>query len=394
MTQYKYLIIGGGMTAASAIDGIRERDAEGAIGLMTSETQQPYDRPPLSKALWTGKKTVEEIMRPAAHANVTYHFGRQAQKLDLPARQVLDDQGDTHKFDKLLLATGGAPRRLPFGGDAVIYFRTLADYERLHHLTEEHDDFAVIGGGFIGSEIAAALAMNGKKVTMIMPENGICARLFPADVVAFFNDYYRQKGVEILTGEHVTGLEGAGTNLTAITKSNRRVAVNGVVAGIGIVPNVELAQTAGLQIENGIVVDERLRTSHADVFAAGDVANYFDHALGTRRRVEHEDLANTMGKAAGQSMAGAQVNFTYSPFFYSDLFEIGYEAVGELDARLEVVADWQEKYHTGVLYYLADNRVRGVLLWNVWGKIEEARALIAAGEKVRAASLNGRIAFE
>jgi NADPH-dependent 2,4-dienoyl-CoA reductase/sulfur reductase-like enzyme len=166
------------------------------------------------------------------------------------------------------------------------------------------------------------------------------------------------------------------------------------VAGIGIVPNVDLAVAAGLKVDNGIVVDQFLRTSHSEIFAAGDVANYFDQALGVRRRVEHEDLANTMGKAAGRSMAGAEVNFTHSPFFYSDLFEIGYEAVGEVDSRLEIFADWKEKYDTGVLYYLAENRVRGVLLWNVWGKIDEALALIAAGETVSASALKGRIAFE
>ena len=195
----------------------------------------------------------------------------------------------------------------------------------------------------------------------------------------------------MLTGESVADLEGQGTELKLVTKSNRRIAAHGVVAGIGIVPNVELAVAAGIKVDDGIVVDHSLRTSHAEVFAAGDVANYHDHVLGARRRVEHEDLANTMGKAAGQSMAEASVNFTHSPFFYSDLFEIGYEAVGEFDSRLNVVADWQEKYQTGVLYYLADNRVRGVLLWNVWGKVDEARALIASGETVTAASLKGRI---
>ena len=394
MTHYKYLLVGGGMAAASAIDGIREVDADSAIGLLSTETHQPYDRPPLSKALWAGKKTVAEIMRPAPHANVTYHLGRTVRKLHLSAKRVLDDQGVSYSFDKLLLATGGTPRRLPFGGDAIVYFRTLADYDHLRDLADRGDAFAVIGGGFIGSEIAAALAMNGKKVTMVVPESGIGARIFPPESVAFFNDYYRRKGVEVLIGDHATALEGTGTNLTLITKSNRRVAAHGVVAGIGILPNVELAQAAELQVENGIVVDQALRTSHPDVYAGGDVANYFDQVLGMRRRVEHEDLANTMGKAAGQAMAGAPVNFTHSPFFYSDLFEIGYEAVGEVDARLEVFADWKEKYNTGVLYYLANQRVRGVLLWNVWGKVEEARALIAGGEKTGAATLKGRIAFE
>ena len=394
MAHYNYLIIGGGMTAASAIDGIRETDANGTIGVITAETHKPYDRPPLSKALWTGKKTLEEIMRPATHGNVTYHLGRVAQKLDLSGKQVHDNHGDTHTFDKLLLATGGTTRRLPFGRDDVIYFRTLADYQRLQELAKQHETFAVIGGGFIGSEVAAALAMNGRKVSLITPENGICARLFPPKAVAFFNDYYRHNGVEVITGESVVGLEGAGVNLTLATKNNRRINANGVVAGIGIVPNVELAVAAGLKVDNGIVVDQSLRTSHPEVFAGGDVANYFDQALGARRRVEHEDLANTMGKAAGQAMAGANVNFTHTPFFYSDLFQIGYEAVGELDSRLQVIAVWKEEFHTGVLYYLDNQRVRGVLLWNVWGKVDEARALIAASETVSVAALKGKIAFE
>ncbi len=394
MVHYNFLIVGGGMTTASAIEGIRETDANGPIGVITAETHKPYDRPPLSKALWTGKKTLEEIMRPATHANVTYHLGRVVQKLDLSGKQVHDDHGDTHTFDTLLLATGGTTRRLPFGADDVIYFRTLADYQRLQELAKRHETFAVIGGGFIGSEVAAALAMNGRKVSLITPENGICARLFPADAVAFFNDYYRQKGVEVITGESVVGLEGSGVNLTLVTKKNRRINVNGIVAGIGILPNVELAVAAGLKVDNGIVVDQSLRTSHPLVFAAGDVANYFDQGLGARRRVEHEDLANTMGKAAGQAMAGANVNFTHTPFFYSDLFQIGYEAVGELDSRLQVIADWNKKFETGVLYYLDKQRVRGVLLWNVWGKVDEARALIAASQTVAPAALKGRIAFE
>ncbi|MGH7600747.1 MAG: FAD-dependent oxidoreductase, partial [bacterium] len=182
MAHYKYLLIGGGMTAASAIGGIRELDANGAISVITAETNPPYDRPPLSKALWTGKKTVAEIMR-LTPAGVNFHLGRTAKDLNLAGKKITDDRGVAHTYDKLLLATGGTPRRLPFGGDAIIYFRTLADYQRLRELARQHDTFAVIGGGFIGSEIAAALAMNGKKVSLITPDSGICARLFPADVV-------------------------------------------------------------------------------------------------------------------------------------------------------------------------------------------------------------------
>jgi NADPH-dependent 2,4-dienoyl-CoA reductase/sulfur reductase-like enzyme len=233
--------------------------------------------------------------------------------------------------------------------------------------------------------------MNGKQVTMLFPEDGVAARIFPADVVEFLNGYYRDKGVEVMAGQEVRGVEGRGTDLTVVTASGRRIAANGVIAGIGVVPNVELAQAAGLEVDNGVVVNGSLQTSHTNIYAAGDVASFYDEALGTRRRVEHEDAANSMGKAAGRAMAGDTVNYTYSPMFYSDLFDLGYEAVGNLDARLETVADWQKKFDTGVIYYLKDRRVHGVLLWNVWGKVDEARQLIAEGKEVSPDALRGRI---
>jgi 3-phenylpropionate/trans-cinnamate dioxygenase ferredoxin reductase component len=185
---------------------------------------------------------------------------------------------------------------------------------------------------------------------------------------------------------------GSGQYLKVLTESGRRIEANGVVAGIGVQPNVALAAVAGLKVDNGIVVNRMLQTSHADVYAAGDVANFYDSGLGVHRRVEHEDNANQMGKAAGRIMAGDTTPYEHSPMFYSDLFDLGYEAVGELDSRLETVIDWQEPYQTGVIYYLKDQRMRGVLLWNVWGQVEAARALIAAGQTVTTEALSQRIA--
>ncbi len=390
MQDYRYLIIGGGMTAAAALKGIREVDAQGSIGLLTADTHPPYPRPPLSKALWKGRTTVDKIMSKIPDG-VDMHVGCTAQTLDTAAKQVTDSQGETYTYAKLLLATGGTPRRLPFGGDDIIYYRTLDDYQRLHRLAEQHQKFVIIGGGFIGSEVAAALAMQGKSVTMIFPDAGVAQRVFPPEVVSFLNQYYRDKGVEVLTNERVSGLEGSGTALVVLTESGRRVEANGVVAGIGIQPNVDVAAAAGLQVDNGIVVNSSLQTSHADVYAAGDVANFQDNVLAVRRRVEHEENANRMGKAAGRAMAGAAVDYDTSPMFYSDLFDLGYEAVGEIDSRLQTVIDWQQPFQKGAFYYLKDQRVRGVLLWNIWGQIDAARALIRTGEAVTPEALAGRI---
>lgn len=185
-----------------------------------------------------------------------------------------------------------------------------------------------------------------------------------------------------------------GDRLTVRTGSGRVIEADGVVGGIGIRPNISLAQEAGLNIENGIVVDESLRTSAPDVFAAGDAVNFFHAALGKRVRVEHEDNAVAMGKLAGRNMAGANETYAHVPMFYSDLFELGYEAVGEMSSEMETVVDWQEKFKQGVIYYLADGRVRGVLLWNVWKKLGEARALIAEQGPFKAEELKGRIKSE
>jgi 3-phenylpropionate/trans-cinnamate dioxygenase ferredoxin reductase subunit len=395
MPNYTYLIVGGGMAGDAALHGIREVDRAGSIGLIGAEAYRPYNRPPLSKGLWKGKP-LESIWRQTESQGVTRHLGRTAQHLDPLNKRVTDVQGTVYGYDKLLLATGGSPRRLPFGGEQIIYFRTLDDYEHLRALTAEAQRFAVIGGGFIGSEVAAALAMNGKAVVMAFPAEGIGSRMFPPDLARFLNDFYRQKGIEVLPGELAAGLEmRAGRSILKVrdtlAQDEREVVADCVVAGIGIQPNVELAQAAGLEVEDGIRVDASLRTSQPDIYAAGDVANFYNSALDRRLRVEHEDNANTMGRLAGQAMAGRAVAYDHLPFFYSDLFELGYEAVGEVDSRLETVADWKEPYRQGVIYYLRDGRVRGVLLWNVWEQVDAARRLIAEPGPFRPENLKGRL---
>jgi 3-phenylpropionate/trans-cinnamate dioxygenase ferredoxin reductase subunit len=291
---------------------------------------------------------------------------------------------------------GGTPRRLPFGGDHIIYFRTLDDYVRLRALTGRGLKFAVVGGGFIGSEMAAALATNGEKVVMAFPGEGLGSRLFPADLTRFLTDFYRQKGVEVLAGTRVTGCEVRhGRPVLTARRDNApadsEIVADAVIAGIGIQPNVEIGRAAGLAVDDGIRVDRGLHTSHPDIYAAGDVANFYNPALDRRLRVEHEDNANTMGRLAGQAMAGRAVFYDHLPSFYSDLFELGFEAVGEVDARLETVARWKEPYREGVVYYVRGGRVRGVLLWNVWGQVDAARKLIVDAGPFRAGDLRDRL---
>jgi 3-phenylpropionate/trans-cinnamate dioxygenase ferredoxin reductase subunit len=395
MTNYTYLIIGGGMTADAAVHGIREVDREGSIGVISAEGHPPYDRPPLTKGLWKGKP-LESIWRHTETKKVALHVARTVVQIDAGTKRVTDDRGTVYSYGKLLLATGGTPRRLPFDSDRIIYYRTLDDYQRLRADATTGQHFAVIGGGFIGSEIAAALAMNGQKVTMIFPDKAIGGRMFPADLASFLNDFYRQKGVELLPQHKVSALD-VRSNRPALQvgstqpSSKKEVAADTIVAGIGIQPNVELAKAAGLEVDNGVRVDSSLRTSQPDIYAAGDVANFHNPALDTRLRVEHEDNANTMGNLAGQAMAGRQVTYDHLPFFYSDLFELGYEAVGEIDSRLETAADWKEPFREGVVYYLRDGRVRGVLLWNVWEQVEAARKLIAEPGPFTADSVKGRL---
>ena len=382
MAHFNYLIVGGGMTADAAARSIREIDAPGAIGIVGAEPDPPYNRPPLSKGLWKGEAE-DTIWRKPELAGVTLHLGRRVVSVDPRGKRLTDDRGTMHTFDRLLLATGGTPRRLPFQSEHIIYFRTLADYRKLHTLAAPPRRFAVVGGGFIGSEVAAALRMQGCDVVMLVPEAGLGARVFPAELSRFLADYYREKGVEMRTGEGMAGLGEENGKTMVRTTTQKEFGADVVVAGLGIQPNVDLAEQAGLQVENGIVVDAHCRSSHPSIFAAGDVANFHNPALETRIRVEHEDNANTMGKVAGENMAGQATPYDHLPFFYSDLFDLGYEAVGELDSRLDTLSDWSGLAAEATIYYVdRERRPRGVLLWNRFGQVDAARELIRAGEPV------------
>jgi 3-phenylpropionate/trans-cinnamate dioxygenase ferredoxin reductase component len=384
MKSSRYLIVGGGMTGDAATQGIRDHDADGSITLVGSEPHPPYKRPPLTKGLWSGGDEAK-IWRGTADRGVDLVLGRSIVSLDLDAKRATDDAGDEYSWEKLLLATGGTPRRLANADDDVVYFRTLDDFRKLRALADGGAHVVVVGGGFIGSELAASLTGAGARVTMLFPEAAIASRVFPSPLAQFVTEYYREKGVEVLTGETVESVQAG----VLTTGTGRSVEGDAVVAGLGIVPNVALADAAGFQVDNGIVVDEFGRVDgRDDIFAAGDVANFPLLALGHTGRVEHEDHAVTHGKTVGANMAGAGQPYDHLPSFYSDLFDLGYEAVGDVDARLDTVERWVEPNRKGVVAYVdEERRPRGFLLWNTWDKVDDARALIRAAQPVDEESL-------
>ena len=390
MTRYDYLIVGGGMTADAAAHGIRKHDAKGSIGIVGSDRHAPYNRPPLTKGLWKGEPP-ESIERNTEETDAELILGRRIASLDPAAQRATDDRKTDYQYRTLLLATGGRPRRLPNAPDGVVYFRTLNDYRTVRGLADRGSSFAVIGAGFIGAEITAALRMQDREVTMIVRDQGIGAKVYPADLSHWLVGYYRQKGVTVRLGEEAKQVEARDGRFRLHAGKGDPLAVDAVIAGLGIEPDVGLAQDAGLAVGDGIEVDRQLRTSRPDIYAAGDVASFHNPALDKRIRVEHEDNANTMGETAGRNMAGAGLEYDHLPFFYSDLFDLGYEAVGDVDARLETVADWKEKFREGVIYYLKGGRVRGVLLWNTWNQVDAARALIAEPGPFRPEQLKGRL---
>src|SRR5262245_42637079 len=225
------------MTGDAACRGIRDHDVEGSIGLVGAESHGPYARPPLSKALWQGKAE-ETVWRGTAELGVDLHLGRRIVTLDLDGRTAVDADGETYSFDSVLLATGGRPRRLPGRGtgDDVVYYRTLDDYRRIRELADRGSSFVVVGGGFIGSEMAAALTGVGCAVTLVFPEHGIGARLFPADLADYVTAEYRGHGVDVVPGAQVEAVEWDGDRAAVQLAGGRTIEADGVVAGLGIEP--------------------------------------------------------------------------------------------------------------------------------------------------------------
>jgi 3-phenylpropionate/trans-cinnamate dioxygenase ferredoxin reductase subunit len=384
---FKYIIVGAGLAGASAIEGIREVDKTGAILLVGLEANPPYNRPPLSKTLWLGKENVSDTFIHNQNYydanNVSVLLKTKITAIELASKKVCSDDGKWYNYEKLLLATGGEPRRLSIPGgnlDGISYYRDLNDYSSLSKKIKAQMSVLIVGGGFIASEMAAALSANKVKVTLIFPDKYLVQRVFPDGLAQDTQNKFIRHGIQVLSEDLPVSIEATTTGYSTQTRSGKKIKSDRIIVGIGIDPAVGIAESAGLKVENGITVDQYLQTSHEGIFAAGDNANFPYLVLNKRMRIEHWDNASNQGKLAGRNMAGAHEIYDYMPYFFSDLFDIGYEAVGEVDARLETVCDWEEENNKGIIYYLKGSCVRGVMMCNFWDKVDWARALIRKRE--------------
>ena len=332
----KYLLIGGGIACHAAAKQIRRTDPEGSILIAGEEPLPPYDRPPLSKEVLRGERTPEDIVFDSATAlaeqRIELALGVRVESLDLASKQATLSGGETISFEKALIATGGSPIRLPLPGadlEGVHYLRTASDATAIAADAQPERTAVVIGGGFIGLEVAASLTQRGVSVTVIEALPHIWSRFADAELAGYFQRYCSDRGVVFRTSETVTELRGEGRVSGVLLKSGDELVCDFVCIGVGIQPNVELAQTAGLTVDNGIVVDEFLRTSHPDVYAAGDVANYPDNIFQKRRRVEHWGHAEYCGQVAGRNMAGEESAYNFLTYVWSDIFDLRLEFAGD-----------------------------------------------------------------
>ena len=385
---YDYVIVGAGMAADAAIAGIRRHDQDGTILVIGDEHFPPYQKPPLSKKLWMEDMRMEDVfLRGVGRPGVHLRTGTKAQGLDLARQAVTLPDSLTVGYKKLMLAMGARPRRLVSPSDAVYYVGSLTEHIRLFRALSSSRHVLVVGGGFIGAEMAAALSSKGHQVTWLLQEDYPFQGFFPKNLADYVAAEYRRRGVVIAANQAVAHIDVDAQGVKALTHTSKVFMGDLAVLGVGVIPNDDLARNAGLAGESGgVLVNEELCSSDPRVWAAGDVAIMPGGSF-----MMHEDHAVTQGKIAGENMAGSHKAYTHQSFFYSDLYHFGYEAIGRLDANLSVVEDWVIFGEEGVLYYLDGKRLVGVLNWNVWDGIPKARRLLQQDSSMDGTTLIGKI---
>jgi 3-phenylpropionate/trans-cinnamate dioxygenase ferredoxin reductase component len=389
MSQRTFVIVGASLAGAKAAEELRERGFDGRVVLIGAEPERPYERPPLTKDYLRG-----ESERDKAHVHPERWYDDQAvelmtsvtvQLIDAQRSRVVFDDGSDLAYDALLLATGAEPRRLSVPGaelEGVYYLRTLADCDALRRRLQPGARVAVVGAGWIGSEFAASARQLDLEVSVIDPLALPNERIFGEQVGAFYRDVHVRHGVEMLLGRGVEAFEGDGTVARVRLTDGTSVDCDFAVIGVGVAPRTALAQEAGLNVDNGVVVDERLVTSVPNIFAAGDVANAWHPFFERRIRVEHWANALNQGPAAARSMLGRDVSYERIPYFFSDQYDVGMEYSGYAERWDEVVFRGNPDDGEFVAFWLADGRVLAGMNVNVWDVNQHVQELIRERQAV------------
>jgi 3-phenylpropionate/trans-cinnamate dioxygenase ferredoxin reductase subunit len=391
-----FLVVGAGLAGARAVEALRERGFGGRLVLVGDEPHLPYDRPPLSKGyLKTGEGLKEAFLHPQdwyAARDVELRLGAAVTAIDRAAREVVIDGGERLGYERLLLATGSSPRRLRIPGadrPGVLYLRTIEDSDRLREAFRPGARVVFVGAGWIGLEAASAAREAGADVTVLEALDRPLGQVLPPELSEVFARLHREHGVDLRTGAQVAAVEAEGDRLTCVRlHDGELVPAEVVVLGVGAVPNTALAEEAGLEVDDGILVDEQCRTSDPDVFAAGDVASQAHPFLGTRVRVEHWANALNQPAAAAGAMLGGDDVYDELPFFYTDQYDLGMEYTGRGSPGDEVVVRGDLAAREFIACWLdAGGRLTAGMNVNVWDITEDLKALIRSRAVVDRARL-------
>jgi 3-phenylpropionate/trans-cinnamate dioxygenase ferredoxin reductase subunit len=379
-----FAIVGAALAGAKAAETLREEGFDGRVVLLGAEPELPYERPPLSKDYLRGESdraaaNVHEEGFYAEH-EIELRVGVRVTDLDAGRAELALDGGERLAYDRVLLTTGAEPRRLSIPGaelDGVHLLRTFADSDAIRSRFAAGGRLVVIGAGWIGSEVAASARQRGMEVTVIAPEAVPLERVLGPEVGGVYLDLHREHGVDMRMEAGVAAFEGDGRVERVRTADGATIDCDAVVVGVGAAPRTELAEAAGLAVENGVLVDGRLETSVPGIFAAGDLANHLHPGLG-RLRVEHWDNALHQGPAAARSMLGSEEPYTRTPYFYSDQYDVGMEYAGYAPAWDRVVFRGDPATREFIAFWLADGRLLAGMNVNVWDVTEAIQALIGS----------------
>ncbi|MFJ4532952.1 NAD(P)/FAD-dependent oxidoreductase [Streptomyces nigrescens] len=387
-----FLIAGAGLAGAKAAETLRAEGFDGPLVLLGDEHERPYERPPLSKGYLLGTSEKEKVYvhppRWYAEHDVELRLGQAVTALDPAAHEVTLADGSRLGYAKLLLATGSTPRPLPVPGadlGGVHYLRRLADSDRLKEVFRSASRVVVIGAGWIGLETTAAARTAGVEVTVLEAAALPLLGVLGPEVARIFAKLHTDHGVELRCGTQVAEITGTGGAVDGVRLADGSlIGADAVIVGVGITPNTEPAAAAGLKVDNGVVVDERLCSSHPDVFAAGDVANAYHPVLGRHLRVEHWANALHQPQTAARAMLGQDVRYDRLPYFFTDQYDLGMEYTGYTgpEGYDQVVFRGDTEAREFLAFWLSGGRVLAGMNVNVWDVTEEIRALVASGQPV------------